>query len=163
MATEQDSSRVSPAYRLIHHYRERAAAAIERYNNARVRGHVPETVQIDLASAALDYYHILYEHRDEEALDEPWEERGIDWLEEFAGTTVTVEESLPRANGATREVQKPAIQTVEPGRLKQVILELNDVANELGLSAEVKESAPRTDISEDLIEEVEEWRQANLE
>lgn len=163
MAAENDQSRVSPAYRLIHHYRERAAAAVQRYDEAIVRGTVPQSVRRDLATAALDYFHILHEHRDEEALEEPWDERGIEFLEELQGETVTVEQSLPRANGATTYVERPAILAVDPRRLTRAILELNDIAKELGLSAEVRESTNRAEITDEMLEWVEEWRQANQE
>lgn len=161
--TDDDRERVSPAYRLIHHYREQATAAVQRYNEARVRGDVDERVQLDLATAALNYYNVLHEHRDEAALSEPWGERGIQWLEQAAQQSVVVEESLPRSNGATAASTKPKLLAVDPEAIKQTILELNDIAKELGLSIRIEESTPRTEITDEMIEEVDEWRKQNLE
>jgi len=161
MSSESESARTSPAYRLIHHYRERATAAVQRYNEAIVTGGVPADVKQDLATAALDYYNVLYEYREEEALDEEWDERGISWLEELANETVTVEQSLPRSNGATTTTERPAILSVDAHRLKELILELNDVAKELGFSAEVAQSTNRTEITDEMIEKVEKWHQEN--
>lgn len=163
MSTSDDETRVSPAYRLIHFYREQAMAAVQRYNSAVVNDQVAERIQRDLAEAALNYYYVLHEHRDEDALEEDWDERGIAWIEDAQTQTVTIEESLPRSNAASTVVEKPALLSVDAIRLKQVILELNDVAKELGLSADVKSSTPRTEITEEMIEEVEQWRQNNLD
>lgn len=162
MATADDDERVrrSSAYRLIHHYRERAHAAIQRYNEATVNGGVSGDVRHDLAAAALDYYNALYEFRDEDALEDPWDERGIDWLEDAGEQTVEMESSLSRANGATTIEEVPLLQAVDPARLVQTMRELNDVANELGFSARIEESTPRTEITDEMIEKVEQWRQA---
>jgi hypothetical protein len=163
MSSDAEAQRRSPAYRLIHHYRERATAAIQRYNEALVKGSVSEEHRRDLAAAALDYYSVLHEHRDEEALDPHWDERDIAWLEDLAGETVEMEQSLPRSNGATTSVERPAILAVDASRLRDLILELNDVAKELGFSARVEESTTRTEITDEMLDKVEEWRKANLE
>jgi len=164
MSSDADGERhTSPAYRLIHYYREQAMGAIDRYNSAVVTQNVSDRVQRDLAQAALNYYYALHEHRDEDALEEPWDERGIKWLEEIQNETVTVEESLPRSNNTSTVTTKPALLAVDPERLKGVILELNDVAKELELSARVKSSTPRAEITDGMMEDIEEWRQANLE
>jgi len=162
MSTD-DEQRTSPAYRLIHFYREQAMGAIQRYNTALVNQRVTDRERRDLAQAALNYYYALYEHRDEDALEEPWDERGISWLEDAQHETVAVEESVPRANGATTVTEKPALLALDADRLKDAILELNDIAKELDLSARVKSSTPRTEITEEMIEDVEQWRQSNLE
>jgi len=163
MSSESDERRPSPAYRLVHHYRELAMAAVQRYNHALVAGQVSESITRELAETALNYYYALYEARDENALDEPWDERGIAWLEEAERRTVEVETDLPRANAATTVETQPAIMAADPEDLKAAILELNDVANELGLSLDVRESTPRSEITEEIMEDVEQWRQANLE
>lgn len=160
MSSDAERERVSPAYKLIHHYRERAHAAIQRYNENSWSGDIPSDVHQDLATAALDYYNALYEFRDEGALEESWDERGIDWLEDAEHETVTVERSLNRANGATSYVEIPLIQAVDPAKLVRTIRELNDIAGELGLSAHIEESTPRTDLS-DAMERLEKWQQQN--
>lgn len=165
MSSQDDSGESrSPAFRLIHHYREQAMGAVHRYNQRKVTERaVGTTIQQDLATAALNYYYALYEFRDAGALQEEWDDRGVAWLEEAEGQTVTVEESVPRANGATKTVEKPLLRTVSPQKLKRAILELNDIANELGFSAEASGSSPRTEITDEMIEKVEEWQQRNLE
>lgn len=163
MSSDADRERVSPAYQLIHHYRERAHAAIQRYNEQSWSGDVPADVRKDLAASALDYYNALYEFRDEDALEMPWDDRGIDWLDDAEHETVTVERSLNRANGATTMSEIPVIQAVDAARVVRTIRELNDIVGELGLGVRIDESTPRTEIPDELFEEVEEWRQRNLE
>lgn len=163
MSSDADRERVSPAYRLIHHYRERAHAAVTRYNEASVTGDVGPDVRSDLAAAALDYFNALYEFRDEDALDESFDDRGIAWLDGADEETRVVERSLARANGATTTERVPLLQTVDPSVLVAVIRELNDVASELGLSARIEGSTPRTEITDEMVREVEEWREQNLE
>lgn len=163
MSEVERDTPASPAARLVHHFREQAMAAVGDYDEALTHGGVPEAVQRDLAKAALDYYNALHEHREEDALDEPWDERGITWLEEAEGATVEVKQQLPRSNGATTTRRKPMLMAVDPERLRNTIRELNEVANELGFGPEIANSVHRTEISDEVIEEVEEWRQENLE
>jgi len=148
--------------KIIRTAREEAAAAVRQFNRARVSGNVTLRVRRDLADAALNYYDALHDYRDEEALREPWEERGIIWLEEAASETVTVQQSLPRANGATKSVERRYLLAVDPAEIRDTIRELHDVAKELGFSPKAKQGTVRTEIGEELIEEVEEWRQNNL-
>jgi len=140
--------------KIIRTAREEAAAAVRQFNRARVSGNV--------TLRALNYYDALHDYRDEEALREPWEERGIIWLEEAASETVTVQQSLPRANGATKSVERRYLLAVDPAEIRDTIRELHDVAKELGFSPKAKQGTVRTEIGEELIEEVEEWRQNNL-
>lgn len=48
-------------------------------------------------------------------------------------------------------------------KLKRAARELSDVAEQLGALSEFDASTPRTEITDDLIDEVEQWRQRKLE
>lgn len=63
--------------------------------------------------------------------------------------------------GKTRTVQRRA--RIDMERLKRAARELSAVAEELGALSEFDASTPRTEITEDLIEEVNEWRAQTLE
>lgn len=58
------------------------------------------------------------------------------------------------------EVQR---QRVPIDRLKRAARELSNVADKLGALSDFDASEPKTEISEEMIEDVEEWRQANLD
>jgi len=161
-SNDQQESGFSPAYRLIHHYREHATAALDRYHSALVNDRMNEQIRLDLATAALNYYKVLHEFRDDDALDEEWYDRGIAWIEDAAGKQIVVEKSLPRANGATTTTTQPALASTPAEDLEQLILELNDVARELGFSAETTKSTTQTEISDEMMDKVKEWQQQNL-
>jgi hypothetical protein len=116
-----------------------AMAAVKQYHEREL---AKEKIQRDLKNAALNYYEALYPYRDEDVLDTPWEERGIQWLKRAKNETVLVPERLERANNATKVVSKPKLMEVEPERLVGAIEEMNDIAKELGLGLPVQAKKP---------------------
>jgi len=149
---------------IIYDHEMAALSAVREYRRLKL-GPWPVTDEVvrDLAERALGYREVLHKYREEDALDPAWEERDIHWIEQKQNEVVTVEEPSPRRNGNSRSVQKPAILAVDPEELVKVIRRLEDIADELGFTATTSQSTHRTEIDDELMEEVQEWREKNLE
>lgn len=127
--------------RIIYDIQSRALAAVADYFDERLRGTITEQTRRELATTALLYREALWKHRDEKALTTPWEERPIHWIDQYVNETVTVETKSNRRNGNKTTVERPALLTVDPQRFVDTIHELEDIAEELGFSADVNEAA----------------------
>lgn len=149
---------------IIYDHEMAALSAVREYRRFKLSPMaVPDDVVRELAERALGYREVLHKYREEDALDPPWGERDIHWIEQKQNEVVTVAEPSPRRNGNSRSVQKPAIVAVDPERLVKVIRRLEDIADELGFTATTSQSTHRTEIDDELMEEVERWRKENLE
>lgn len=163
MAEQADSGDRRPK-QIIYDHEMAALSAVREYRRFKLRPDpVPDHVVRELAERALGYREVLHKYREEDALDPPWEERQVHWIEQEQNESVTVEVPSARRNGNTRTVQKPAILAVDPEKLVDVVRRLEDIADELGFTATTTESTHRTEIDDDLMEEVEKWRKENLE
>jgi hypothetical protein len=163
MAATDDDSGSNQFEKLIAATYRRVVAARQEYTQAQLRGDVTTNHVVDLAKATYEYHSILYEHHDEDVLDPEWEDRNLDWLNDYRGESVTVEQSAPGMTSNTVEKEIPAILTVNPERIVQLTRKLDTVRKELGFSAQVSESHPHVELTDELLEEVEEWRQTTLE
>lgn len=161
--TDDDSTDGRPK-QIVYDHEMAALSAVQEYRRQKL-GPVPvtEAVRRELAERALAYREVLHKYREKDALDPAWDERDIHWIETKQNQLINVEQPSPRRNSNTETVEKPAILAVDPERIVGVIRELEDVADELGFTAATSGATHRTEIDDDLIEEVEEWRQENLE
>jgi len=150
--------------RVVYEHELAALAAIKEYRRLKFSEQpVPDAMQRQLAEEALAFREVLHKYRREGALDPEWGERDIHWIDDYQNRTVFVEEPSARRNDNSKTRERPAILAVDPEQLVDVIRELEDIADELGFSATIEESTPRVEINDELVEEVEEWRQNNLE
>ncbi|MFB6201301.1 MAG: hypothetical protein ABEI98_04750 [Halorhabdus sp.] len=115
-----------------------------------------------VAVALNTFRKTLRPHRDEDALETPWDERGVDIVEHWVHGEVEVEQQLNRRGKVTETVTVPKAYELPPHKLDAAFEELQAIAKELGNAAPVPESTHRTEITDDLVEEVESWRQQNL-
>jgi len=146
---------------VVHYRREMLFNALDALdeNKPDVSGDVKHQVGVALNS----FRRALRQHRDEDdALEEPWEERGVDVVEQWMNSEVTVEVSVNRRGSAHKQEQVLAIKQVPVRQLEAVAQELLDIAKELGFSEHIDESTHRTEITEEDIKEVEKWRKQNL-
>lgn len=147
--------------RIIYDIREQVQAARnEVYSELVGRGAVSLDSRRQLATATVQYWDVLREYRDER--EDEWEEAGVDQLATAIGSTVAVETAAPGDTTATQTEERPALLSVDAQQILQISKRLDELANDLGFSASVSEAGHRTEIDEELIEEVEEWRQQNL-
>lgn len=103
----------------------------------------------EFCAALADFRALLYKHRDQRALDTPWEERepDVDAVEDLLTETVTQVNSLDRlGNPKDTEVYHAAGEAT-PAFLKSVHDELNDIYNELGFAEKPEQLRDRFHIA----------------
>lgn len=81
-----------------------------------------------------------------------------DWGTEFRTTQTTIGGFL----GAEKRTETERVRVDMP-KLKRAARELGDVAEKLGALSEFESTESRTEIPQELIEDVNKWRKANLE
>jgi hypothetical protein len=162
MSRSDDNDGQTAADRLIYEAREHLQAVRNQFWRERIRGAPSRQVRRELAIAALQLYDVLYEHREDQVVKTDWEESAATELQQLLDETVQVrrEAAGDTANGQT--VARPAIMAVSPDRLLEITKELDDLAKKLGFSAATADGTARTEITEEMIEDVEKWRKANL-
>lgn len=163
-ASDQGQTQRSPGLRrAIEQAQLYALEARTQYQQARARGNVDEQAADQLRDAMIRLYEAIKRYREESAVASDWDEKHFDRIEQWleSGRTVSVPNKDRPNSYETKEV--PAIRAVDLNTVADVTSELELVAKKLGLAPEVSESTPRTKITNELVEEVEEWRQQNLE
>lgn len=79
------------------------------------------------------------------------------WMTEFR----TKQTDIGGFLGSTSQEKQERVRKDMP-KLKRAARELSDIAEKLGALSEFDASTPRTKISDDLIEDVDEWREQNI-
>lgn len=87
---------------------------------------------------------------------------GLRQLDDWRSRFVEQQTDLGGFMSGKTETEKRR-QRVPMPKLRRASRELSEVAEKLGALSRFDASTPRTEITDELIEEVEEWRQANLE
>lgn len=120
---------------------------------------------VEVAAIHEDYRDVLLDYHDADALDTPWEERtpDVDVLERAMTETAMIEVEMNRRGSPTQTVELPAAAQLSPTHIIEIGKELDAIASELGFSASAKESQHRTNIDDELMEEVREWERQHLE
>lgn len=160
-ADEQNQHR-SAANRMVYDARERLQAVRNQFWRERVQGEPSPKVRRELAIAALQLYDVLYEHREEEVVESDWNESAATRLQSLLNSTVEVPRDSPGRSSNAKTVERPAIMAIGADELLQMTKELDDLAKTLGFSANTADGTTRTEITDEMIEEVEKWRKANL-
>lgn len=160
--TDQDDRRNQRPRRVIHDAREQAQAARNQVLSELVAGSgVSVESRRQLATATVQYWDVLREYRD--AREDQWEEAGVDELANAIDETVPVEVPAPGDTGTTRTEERPALLSIEPWTIVEISKRLDELANDMGFAAHVAEADHRTEIDDDLMEEVREWQKQHLE
>lgn len=122
-------------------------------------------VKHDLACALDDYRDLLLDYKDGDALDTPWDERevDVDVLDRLLTETTTRVQHLNRRGSPRKETTVQRVADADPKLLFDIAKELDAIALELGFAAKPDESTHRSEITDELIEEVEKWRKRKLE
>ena len=160
MATSDDAADREPK-QLIYEMRREVQRVRNKYWQEGVNGGSSDKTHLELAARTLQYYDVLYEHRDEESTDkDDWPD--ISPLRDRVNRHVKeLEESAGRGRSVTM-VERPAVLDIPVGQIIAISEELDDLAKRLGFSAAVNENTPRTKLDGELLEEVEEWRKENI-
>lgn len=123
-------------------------------------------------AALMNYYMELDLYRDESQLEDFWKEAKLwrddngEWLTGFQnleGWNDTHKTINVRQPGLGRGTSPQTVRSYMPPDIAiRISRQLDRAAKKLGFAAPIKESTPRTEINEKLIEEVEKWRKQNL-
>lgn len=162
MSSRTDESGKQQWERIVREYALKAYEAQERWSEEGTEGYTSADTHKQLAKAAVSYHRVLKEYR-EEGVVEDGEFPEIDFIEERLGETIQRTSPAPgRSRTATVE-EVPAVTEVPVQTIIDKIDELHSFREKLGMKGTVNKSTPRTNIGQDLVKEVEEWRQETLE
>src|SRR6056297_2712612 len=164
MAAQNDeTSPQNAATRAINEARADATMA-RRYLRRMMlqQGSVDAHAKVEAAEAAVALYDELKEHREKSALERDWEESGIERLEEALGSTAMVPVASAGRTSNQQQEPRPAMHTVPAQDIINAIDTLCELCDTLGYGAPVDAATQRTEITDELIDEVGEWRQENL-
>ena len=163
MSTDSDSQNDGQtAARGIHKTRRWVQNVRSKYyEELSATGNCSNSTHQLLQTAVLRYWDTLREYRDE--VEDTWEENQLDRIPELARKPVTVQANAPGYGSATRSVQRRAISEVDAENLVEYTHRLDSIAHKLGFAAEARKQTTRTEIDDELLEEVEQWRKQELE
>jgi len=121
--------------RMIYEIRRRVQAARNQYWADGVDAEVSDRTHRELAIAALQYYDVLYEFRDESVLEEDdWPD--VEVLRERVGKTVRRRERSDVFGEGTTVREVPAVSEVPVADIVDMTENLDDLAKTLGFGAE---------------------------
>jgi len=88
------------------------------------------------------YYDVLKEHRDDPALDPPWEERGVDWIDRWSTEWVT---RTVEPDGLDYGREKDTVNKLLAAPISRLLDgadALDRIAKDLGFAAETTDHTP---------------------
>lgn len=142
----------------------RARQAKSQYQQAAASGSVPPDVEQLVRDCAIELYNTLRWWRHEDKIEEVWEESDLDTFGALLKKRYeTSQQSNPRLSAPGDRTTALAISQVPASQLIGYIDSLLEVARDLGFAPATDKPTTQTEITDEMIEEVEEWRQAVLE
>jgi hypothetical protein len=163
MLDDEDSQRLPDDAEALRDIREQAREVRRQYHNQKIRdGSVTDDLRTSMAEVAIAYRDLLIDYRDEDAYEPEWGERSVDWIVGLLNEQVTRRQPRPGRGRGAETTTVPKAVVVPAKDLYDVLKEMDEMWRQLGLGLSV-ESSHRTEIDDELIERVEEWRQQNLE
>jgi hypothetical protein len=109
------------------------AARNEAWNELISGSRVRYQTRLQLASATIQYWDVLREHRDDRAAS--WDNSGVDKLASLVGETRRVPKPTPGDTDATSYEEQPALLSIDPSEIIHISKQLDDYAKELGFAA----------------------------
>jgi len=162
--SEDSEQKVRLVDREINEVVVRALRAKRTYQKHASGGEVPGKVTRTVRDAAIDLFNTLRWWRDKDQIHEQWEDGNLDTFGEL------LRQRSRRPGSRNSRLSRPASQVTQlriaelsPGQLVQFIDSMLDIARDLGFAPHVDEPTTQTEITDEMVEEVEEWRQQNLE
>ena len=113
-----------------------------------------------LHASLMSYYDALRRHREEDNVEEKWAEYDLDGLGTAMLEDVTERVGAPGRGNVTKTVTRP--NRLEPKQAVSLSYVLDDLARDLGFAPAVDTPTAQTEITEEDIERVKEWRKQNL-
>jgi hypothetical protein len=141
MASDDDEGDAQPKT-LIYDVRRHVQEVRSQFYEEQIGGSVSLQTRRQLAAAAVTYYDVLWEHRDEGAVGSRWDDAGVDWIRNALGATRTVQVATPGDTANTRTEERPALQAIDPTRVVDVTKRLDEIAKALGFTASTRDHTP---------------------
>lgn len=164
-------SETADEYEAMHYARMVREAKEQCFEGRRaLRRELPEPDTDTMHALAVEtaaYFDALRAYLEENAKRRDgiqWRERLPVDPERLVGETVEVEEERRAGRGTRRETKEvPAATQMSPDVLIEVGKELDRIATDLGFGAETADPVPNSEITNTLVKEAEQWRQAHAE
>lgn len=141
---DKDPQRRRMVNEIRRHVREVRFRFIDEYRDCRLTTQTKR----DLASAAMKYWDVLHEHRNEQILDDD-DFPDIGPIRNRLGRRVQITTKSKRLGKSRTTKQVPAIDELNPEYIIQVTRELDDCSKKLGFAAATADSIPNDKASED--------------
>jgi len=139
-----DSEQDSQPKRLIYEMREHVQLARNRVWDAGIEGELSVRNKRMLAKAAIKYWDVLYEFREESVLSEG-DFPDIAPVRQRVGRTTEMSGESPRRGGGEQPETVPAIDELDDWYLIELTEALDDLAKKLGFGASATTSRPLYD------------------
>lgn len=125
--------------------RDRAHAVVSEYTGKGLECMASERLKPVMGRACLDYYRTLRKHRSEKAVKDEWPEieEAIQPIIEARGEATKVKTEAVGRTSAAETTHRPAIHQIPFDYMEEIIVRLDDLAKELGLSEQVEQGRDR--------------------
>jgi hypothetical protein len=163
MSSYDDTASDTRAKQLIQDRQERLEEVLDIFSQQAAEVSLTPQMKREIAVHIVNYHRVLSNYEDETVLDDG-DIPDIDPIRDRLGhTTRVATDSAGIGRGGSYE-RVPAVEELDFWYLESVAGDLEAAAKKLGFWATADaETTHRTEIDSDLIEQVEEWRQNNLE
>lgn len=145
MMSKANDDGYSPSNRMIMEAREHLQAVRNQFWRERIRGQPSPEIRRELAVAGLQLFDVLWEHREEEVVKHDWQESNVGDFISLLNETVEMQQPTPGDSQNSRTESMPALMALSADRLLQMTKDLDQLAKELGFSAEISQSRPMYD------------------
>lgn len=126
--------------RLIRHAREQMQMARGDYYREKLNGSVSLQTRQQLASAAMQYYDVLWEYRvRDQQIKQSWEESNVDLIQQLNDDTTSVKVETPGDSPGNDTAERNALVACDPNLVIQLTKELDALANEMGFAAGMRQ------------------------
>lgn len=90
------------------------------------------------------------------------DESDVRYLEDYRGDYIEIERTVRERFGKEKTVVETLPNVLDPDDYRRAARVIDEARRKLGFTPTPTESTPRTEITQEMIDEVEEWRQNNL-
>jgi hypothetical protein len=151
---ENKEEHANRAARQVYATMEQARAVQSRYwAEAFMRSDVSERLKHRMRSTLMDYYKIMKQFADEDAIEDEWAAAGFDEFGEWATERITVRIPRKGMGRGSKIDETRRINQMEPDRCDELIDALHELAYSLGFRAETNAPPKETSITQDQIDD----------
>jgi hypothetical protein len=161
--SEQNDRNERPWQRMIQERQEHLESILDALTEHSAHVDLSPSMKRDVAVATLNLHRVLAKYKEED------EDGGSDELPDVSEirkrmgkTTGVLKESVGLGRGMTQS-QVPAVDELDFEYLEEIANKTEKAAKELGFWAKADSTTHRTEIDDELMEEVEKWQNNNLD